>query len=382
MVRIYLNNAATSFPKPPAVIQAVNDYLVNIPFSAHRSSPDQQERDTIAECRGKMARLIGAESGERIIFTSGSTEALNLALFGLDFPEKRRHVVTTVTEHNSVNRPLHQLERRGMVTLKRVGCDSSGWVDPQDIRRALRPDTRALVINHCSNVTGRVQELLAIGEMAAERGVVFIVDASQSVGLIPIDVGCCRIDLLAFTGHKSLYATTGIGGLYIRPGIELAPLKYGGTGVHSETLEQPQALPHRYEAGTQNMLGIVALAAGLDFIAAAGLDAIRTRKEAWVERLRSRLQGVAGVRLLGQPPAALLSFTLPGCDLADAAYVLEHVHGFVLRAGLHCAPLIHHALGSHPAGTLRVSPSCFSSPEEADALAEAMGQVVAFTAGQ
>lgn len=362
---IYLNNAATSFPKPPGVIDAVKSYLSSVPYHSSRSGFSGGV-DVVERCRGKLGQLFGIPGAGRVVFTSGGTESLNLAILGMGF--SRDHVITTMIEHNSVLRPLKHLEREGRVELTIVGCDAAGNVLPADIEAAIRTNTRAIVVNHCSNVTGQILDVVEIGRIARRRRVVFIVDASQSAGVIPLDVDAASIDLLAFTGHKSLMALTGVGGLYIREGIQLQPLKYGGTGVRSDLLFQPEELPLYYEAGTQNLAGIVSLHAGLDFIAHVGLDCIHEKRVHIIQAITEKLSHFSPVVLYGQSPcnpeATILSFNIDGIPPEDVGYILENSFDIVCRTGLHCAPLIHQALGSSPGGSVRISPSYFTTELE------------------
>lgn len=370
---IYLNNAATSFPKPPEVGRAIHTYLATVPFHAGRVGFDRQRRDAVWTCRQRLARLFGAEDPAHIVLTSGATESLNLALAGSDLSG---HIVTTTIEHNSVLRPLQRLRAERGIELTFVACDASGCVAPSDIERAVRPETSAIVVNHCSNVTGAVLDLEAISRIARRQGALFVVDASQSAGIEPIDVESQSIDLLAFAGHKSLYGVPGIGGLYVRQALSLRPLKVGGTGIRSDLSDQPREMPLYYEAGTANMLGIAALSAGVDFVLQKSVQAIGHERSQHVRRLRTELAGIPGVVLYASdatsPDAGILSFNIDGIDPEEVGYVLEQSFGIVVRSGLHCAPLIHKALGSYPAGSVRVSPSCFTTPDEIDVFVTAV----------
>ena len=370
---IYLNNAATSYPKPREVHEAIASYLAREPFHAGRVGFERQREDAVWICRQRLATLFGVEDPTHIVFTSGATESLNLALLGSNL---KGHVVTTAVEHNSVLRPLQRLRHEQGLELTVVDCDANGQVAPSDIARAIRPDTGAVVVNHGSNVTGAVLDLEAVGRIARQHAVLFVVDASQSAGVEPIDVKTQSIDLLAFAGHKSLYGVPGIGGLYIRDALSLRPLKVGGTGIRSDLLDQPRQMPLYYEAGTANMPGIVALSAGVNFVLQEGIDAIARRKRRHVERLVAELATIPGVVLyapdVARASAGMLSFNLEGINPEEAGYMLEESFGIVARTGLHCAPLIHQALGSFPAGSIRVSPSCFTTSGDIDRLIEAV----------
>jgi cysteine desulfurase / selenocysteine lyase len=370
---IYLNNAATTFPKPRKVNDTVAAYLDTEPVHAGRVGFERQKEDTVWVCRQKLAELLGAEDPSHIVLTSGATESLNLALSGSDLTG---HVVTTAIEHNSVLRPLHRLSRERGFALTVVDCDADGYVQPSAIEQAIRPQTSALVVNHCSNVTGAVLDLEAIGRVAQRHGALLAVDASQSAGVELIDVRTQAVDYLAFAGHKSLYGLPGLGGLYMRAPLSLRPLKVGGTGIRSDLTEQPFEMPIYYEAGTPNMLGVAALCAGLEFVRQTGLPAIRRRRRQHIERLATALADVPGVILYAQQAAltdaGMLCFNIQGMTPEDVGYVLENSFGILVRTGLHCAPLIHRALGSFPAGSIRVSPSCFTSSEDIDCLIAAV----------
>ncbi len=373
---IYLNNAATSFPKPSSVHQAVIEYLQNPPLQQERMGYSKSSSDRVWKCREKLAKFFGTQHPERIIFTSGSTEALNLAIFGLDL--QSGHVITTAIEHNSVIRPLKKLEYSHIIELTIVPCDSAGYVDPADIAQAIRPNTKAIVFNHCSNVTGSCINISSVTEIANAKKIPVLVDVSQSAGTLAIDIEKDHIDLLAFTGHKSLYGLPGIGGLYIAPEIHLKPLKVGGTGIKSELLEQPQDMPIYYESGTLNLPGIVSLAAGIDFVMEQGIEEIHHRKYTLIRLLYEELARMPEVRLIGnlsQEPT-LLSFQIQGKEPGDVAYMLDTCFDIAVRSGLHCAPLIHQALGTYPRGSIRASPSYFTTEEEIMTLIHAIQKIV------
>ncbi|HSV98989.1 MAG TPA: aminotransferase class V-fold PLP-dependent enzyme [Sedimentisphaerales bacterium] len=375
---IYLNNAATSFPKPPEVHRAVAECLHSEPFHADRVGFDRSAHNVIRGCRENLARLFQASDPDSIVLTSGATESLNLALFGSCL---RGHVVTTAIEHNSVLRPLRRLEKAGRIRKTVVSCDANGWVAPVDIAAAIRPDTCAIVVNHCSNVTGQAQDLAAIASVASERGAVLIVDASQSAGIVEIDLSDWRIDLLAFAGHKSLYGLPGVGGLYIREPLSLEPLKVGGTGVRSDLADQPREMPMYYEAGTPNTPGIAALDAGVRFVLDHGVGEIRRQVRRLVGRLAAELATIPEVRLYApdaaRDSACMLSFNIEGLDPEEAGYLLDQSFGMAIRSGLHCAPLIHRPLGSAPGGSIRVSPSYFTTDREIDQFLDAVKALVA-----
>ncbi|MCB2230203.1 aminotransferase class V-fold PLP-dependent enzyme [bacterium] len=364
--QLYLNNGASSFPKPERVLREVDRYLRGIPAQPGRGSGGCPTDDPVGECRARLAKLFLAGSPENIVFTSGATESLNLAIRGLHLDGA--HVITTAIEHNSVLRPLYLLEQDSRISLTIVGCDQSGWVDPESILESIQPDTRLVAISHCSNVTGQVQDIEAIGTIAREHGILMLVDAAQSAGAVDINLTTLPIDLLAFTGHKAMWGLPGIGGLYIRPGLYLEPLKTGGSGIKSALLHQPPERPLLYEAGTLNMPGIVSLKAGLDEIEAIGKTAFQRRAAVQRRRLEDGLREIEGVTVYGasgpNDTQPLVSFRQSGLTPEETSYILQESYGIICRSGLHCAPLIHEYLGSAPDGTVRISPSWFTTDEE------------------
>jgi cysteine desulfurase family protein len=366
---IYLNNAATTYPKPREVLDAVSHYLSLIPFSGERSGLQGLSQNPIALCRQKLAKFFHIDNPNDIAFTSGSTESLNLAIMGL--PLQNKHVITTSTEHNSVLRPLKALEKQGIIALTIVPCNAFGNISCQAIVNAIQTNTKAIVVNHCSNVTGILLDIETIAKKAREKGIVVVVDASQSAGSIEINAN--NVDILAFTGHKSLYGIQGIGGIYIQPNLELKPLKVGGTGSKSNLLHQPEDRPLRYEAGTPNVAGIISLIAGIDFIEKTGIGAIHTVKYEFTKKMMQALQKIPNVILYNQPsyPTTLFCFNIVGCEPTEIGYMLETFE-IIVRSGLHCAPLIHQQLGTYPKGCVRVSPSYFNTWNEIELFIQAV----------
>lgn len=378
---IYLNNAATSYPKPDSVREAVERYCSQPPFQADRSGSTEAHHDVISSCREKLCRLFCVTSASDIVFTSGATHSLNLLIRGL--VKKGDHVVTTQAEHNSVLRLLKTLETQYGIGLTIVSCDRKGSVDPDEIKKCLCENTKVVVVNHCSNVTGSVQDIASIGAIVRDHQAVFIVDAAQSAGTIDIDVSEAHIDALVFAGHKSLFGLPGIGGFYLDKDIKPEPLIVGGTGVKSDYLLQPPERPGYYEAGTPNVPGIVSLNAGLSFLLNTGIEAIRQKKaelkkvvlESFLDRQEITVYGGSSLEDF-QQNEAVISFNIAGMSPEDAGYVLEKSFGIVCRSGLHCAPLIHQAIGSAPEGSIRVSFSCFNDKEDVDGLLEAVFQMI------
>lgn len=378
-LRMYLDNAATSFPKPERVYQAMDRFLrtagANPGRSGHRMALEADV--TIARARQWLARLLNAPCPERLVWTANGTGALNLALKGFLRPGDA--VVTTCLEHNAVARPLRALESRG-VRLARVPCPGARF-DPALFLSALRPETRLAVLVHASNVTGEVLPLAEIGEACRKQGVCLLVDAAQSAGLVPLDArelggGSADRVMVAMPGHKGLLGPPGTGALYIGEGIELTPLVEGGTGSTSESDLQPDELPYRFESGTLNSGGIAGLGAALEWIEETRADAIRQREAALVEQLWSGLARVRGVTLHGPPPGAartaVVSMSLDGWEPTDAAQVLDGEFGVQCRPGLHCAPWAHASLGTYPGGTLRFSPGYFNTEREIEAAVDAV----------
>ncbi|MBO8169994.1 MAG: aminotransferase class V-fold PLP-dependent enzyme [Thermoanaerobacteraceae bacterium] len=374
---IYFDNAASSWPKPKQVITEMQNFLekyaANPGRSGHRLAREAGRK--VLEARQRLARFINCSQTERIVFTANATEALNMAIYGI--LESGDHVITTAMEHNSVLRPLRQLGRLG-VFVDILSCDGNGLIDPQLIKKALRPNTKMIVINHASNVTGTVQPVEEIGKIAREAGIIFLLDAAQTAGAYPIDVQKLQVDLVAFTGHKSLYGPQGTGALYVAPDILLRPLKYGGTGSYSELDTQPEEYPDYLESGTVNGVGLAGLAAGLKYIEERGLTNIMEHERRLMTRLIKGLQEIDCVHIYGHRDVAavpVLSFNIEGCDPSEIGFILDQVYDIAVRPGLHCAPLAHKTLGTFPEGTVRVSLSVFNSEEEIDKFLNAIEQI-------
>lgn len=377
---IYLNNAATSYPKPEGVLQGLIKFLSKAPFHHARTgfSNNTEYVDIVDRCRTKLALLFNAADSSQIVFSSGATESLNLAIFGL--PLEGKHIVTTAIEHNSVLRPLKTMERDGRISITIVNSYEDGQIFPESIAEAILPNTAAVIVNHCSNVTGMVNDIESIGAIAKEANIHFIVDASQSAGIYPIDVQKSGIDILVFTGHKSLNGLQGIGGAYIRKGVELRPLKVGGTGVRSNYLFQPETIPMYYEAGTQNIPGILSLYQGVKYIMETGMDYIRGSKEEIVQEIRNNLSDNDKVKLFPSIQCnfkpTLFCFTIEDMDPQDIGYILENNFNIIVRSGLHCAPLIHKNIGTFPSGSVRVSPSHFTTRNEINIFTDAIDKIL------
>jgi cysteine desulfurase/selenocysteine lyase len=376
---IYLDNAATSHPKPESVYRAVDHALREIGTSPGRGGYRRGLDATriVFGARESLAELFGIKDSSRLVFTSNATEALNLAIAGMLRPGD--HAVTTTMEHNSVSRPLRVAEKQGS-SITRIPCDRSGFLNPRDLAAALRADTRLIVLSHCSNVTGTVQPLAEIGHLASQSGVPLLVDAAQSAGVMPIDVTSMGISLLAAPGHKGLLGPQGTGFLYIAEGLELPPLVVGGTGGHSSGEEQPEEMPARFESGTLNTPGIAGLRAGVEFILNTGIQTIRKKELSLVHQLLEGLMGMQNISLFG--PAAekerggIVSFTVDGMDPSMIGFTLDHEYDIEVRTGLHCAPGAHQTIGTYPTGTVRVSPGWFTTEEEIETFIRAMHQII------
>ena len=374
---IYLDNAATSFPKPPEVTEAIHRLIQDISLSpgrsAHRFSLAASR--VIFEARELVADFFGCPDSSRVVFTSNVTEALNVGIFGLLAPGDQ--VLTTGMEHNSVMRPLRHLEKARGIDLTILPTDPTGAIDPDDIPRRLSAKTKLIIINHASNVTGAVADLEAIGNR--KGGALLMVDAAQSAGVFPLDMASMGIDFLAFTGHKGLFGPTGTGGFLLREGFMLPPLKMGGTGSNSEQEEQPQMMPDCYESGTPNTLGIGGLAAGLGFIRSTGRETIRLREELLTRLLLEGLSQIKGLTVHGPPASAsrgsAVSLTMADKSVADLAFLLDRNYGIMTRAGLHCAPAAHRSIGTFPQGTLRLSPGFFNTEAEIQTVLAALDKI-------
>ncbi len=384
MRRVYLDNAATSWPKPEPVYLAVDQFLRNIGAAAGRgSSAESMEADALVdETRRLIARLLGVDESRQIVFTLNGTDALNLALHG--FVQDSDHVITSVVEHNSVLRPLRELELTRHVQATRVGCNGDGYIDPEEIRQAIRPATSLIVLSQVSNVTGAVQPLREVGRIASEYQIPLLVDAAQSLGHWTEPSLVTSATMIASPGHKGLYGPLGTGFLYVAPELveRLGTVRQGGTGTESESDRQPSHLPAKYESGNLNLPGISGLMAGLQVVNAQGIPAICERQRRWVHSVWDGLAEIPGVRRYG--PSAdgkrvgVISFTITGYDPQEVAAILETSYRIQVRAGLHCAPLMHGALGTlATGGTVRLSYGLTTAEESAEMAVAAIKEIAA-----
>ncbi|MBW3541684.1 MAG: aminotransferase class V-fold PLP-dependent enzyme [Planctomycetes bacterium] len=385
--RIYLDNAATSFPKPVEVYDAVDRYQREVGAAIGRGAYRQafEAQGIVDRCRRRAAEFLGAESPERIVFTFNGTDSLNLALYGLLRPGD--HVVTSTIEHNSVLRPLRELRERLGIAVSYVPCDEFCRVDPAAFQRAMRPETRLIALVHASNVTGTIQPITDVGELAREAGVLFLVDAAQTAGHVPIDLAKLPVDLLACPGHKGLLGPLGTGLLYIRPGIEerLTSIRQGGTGSKSEDDLQPRFLPDKYEAGNHNALGLAGLEAALQWLTTPQSVSQHRFAEELAQQLRVRLATIGdSVKVHSYDPegahdyVGVVSITVADFEPQDVASILDESFGIQTRAGLHCAPGAHRALGTLAGGgTVRFSVGPFTTSDDIEAAVAAVQEIAA-----
>lgn len=378
---IYLDHAATSWPKPPQVKEAMNRFMEEVGANPGRSGHllSIEAARILYEARESLAALFHVRDSSRIVFTLNATESINLALKGLLKPGD--HVITSSMEHNSVMRPLRDLEKRG-IELSLIPCSREGMMDPREVERRVKPDTKMVVLNHASNVTGTLLPANEVGSIAKKYDLLFLVDAAQTAGAYPIDVEKNGIDLLAFTGHKSLYGPQGTGGLVIGKRVnekEMVPLKQGGTGSRSEFEEQPDFLPDRFESGTPNGVGIAGLLAGVRFVLEKGVEQIHQQESRLMDRLIEGLKEIPQLKFYGpenrKDRMATLSFNLEQLSSSEIALLLEKEFGILCRPGLHCAPAAHRTIGTFPEGTVRFSLSLFSTEDEIETAIQAVSSI-------
>ena len=365
---IFLDNGATSFPKPEEVYSYMDYFFRNFGVNPGRSGYDlcMEAGEIIENTRRLLTKFFNGTDPNRLCFSYNSTDALNLIIFGMLGPGD--HAVTTNLEHNSVLRPLYHLSLRG-VEVDHVAFNPAGFVDPEEIRKKLRANTKLVIVNHASNVIGTVQPIREIGRICREHGVPFAIDASQSAGKIPIDMEADHLDVLAFTGHKSLLGPTGIGGLYVREGVEIRHTRAGGTGVRSAVRTHLEEYPYRLEYGTMNSVGVAGLNAGLKWILNRGLQAIHEHEMSLAKKLSDGLREIPGVTIYCQNSLAdhisVLAFNIEGIEAADVGTMLDVDYDIACRTGLHCAPLVHAQLGTDKIhGAVRFGIGPFNTEEQ------------------
>jgi cysteine desulfurase family protein len=376
---IYLDNAATSFPKPEGVYRALDAFartsLANPGRSGHRMALAAEH--ALDDCRILLNNLFHGKEPQRWVFTLNCTDALNMAFKGV--LNDGDHVITTDLEHNSVSRPLRALDLAGRISLTRLRADAGGTVDPDDVRKAVTPRTRLVAMTHASNVLGTVQPIAEVGRIVREHDVFFLVDAAQTAGVLPIDVQALNIDLLAFPGHKGLLGPTGTGALYVGPRVKLRPWREGGTGGDSSSETQPRDLPYHYEGGTPNVLGVSGLAAGVRYVLERGPETIHQHEIDLTRRLLGRLDEMPAYQAFGhrdfERRVATLSFRCEALPAPEVGAILDQSFDIAVRPGLHCAPYVHRAQGTFPDGLVRVSPGPFSTIEDIDRLTAALAEI-------
>ncbi|MBO8136847.1 MAG: aminotransferase class V-fold PLP-dependent enzyme [Desulfotomaculum sp.] len=366
---VYFDNAATSWPKPPSVLQAVEHFLREVGASPGRAGHKRtvEANRMVDETRELLAKQFNIDDHEQISFTLNATDGLNTAIKGILKPGD--HVITSSMEHNSVSRPLYILEKQG-VQVTKVKCDCQGSICVKDIEKAVKPNTKLIVITHASNVTGTIMPIKEIGELAKKHNIYFLLDASQSAGIEDIDVKKYNISMMVFPGHKSLYGPQGTGGLYVSGGLPVQPLRQGGTGSKSDTPGQPEILPEKFESGTLNAVGIAGLRAGLRYIHQVGIDNIKEYEQQLTKRFLNGAREISELVIYGPRDAGkqlpVVSFEIKGLKAGDVGNILDEKYNIACRAGLHCAPDAHRTMGTFERKLVRFSFSYFNKPEEVD----------------
>ncbi len=380
---IYLDNGATSYPKPEAVYTFMDSFFREFGVNPGRSGYDMcmETGALVDDTRKMLADFLGGSDPNRLCFGYNSTDALNLIIFG--FLNPGDHAISTTLEHNSVLRPLYHQSQLHGVEVDYVPFDPAGFVDPDEIKQKIKANTRLVIINHASNVIGTVQPVGAIGRICREHGVAFAIDASQSAGKVPIDIEKDAIDIVAFTGHKSLLGPTGIGGLYVREGIDIRHTRAGGTGVRSADRMHLNEYPYRLEYGTGNVMGIAGLHAGLKWIEQKGIDTIHAHEMKLARMVRDGLMALDGVTLHCQEDLtdhiSVLSFNIDGMEALDTGTLLDGEYDIACRTGLHCAPLVHEQLGTDKiGGSVRIGIGPFNTEDHMKAMIEAVSEIADF----
>jgi cysteine desulfurase / selenocysteine lyase len=379
---IYLDNAATTFPKPDGALDRMVELFKTKGVSPGRGSYDLafESEDIVYNVRSRLANLFNTPDLKRIVFTSNATDSINIVLQGM--LNRGDHVVSTMLEHNSVLRPLYHLRKKGIINYDLVGFDQKGFIDLDDISKAIRDNTRLVFINHVSNVLGTIQPIKEIGEICTKRGVPFVIDAAQSAGVIPINMQEWNISAVAFTGHKSLLGPTGTGGLAVSPDLIIEPTRFGGTGIDSESPLHNETYPHRLEAGTVNLIGIMGLSEGLKYIEKTGMETTHKKEMELFIKLRHGLSNLETVDYYcaesSENHAALISVNIKGMDPGDAGSILDADYNIAVRTGLHCAPLVHEGIGTFPRGTVRFSIGPFNTDDHIEKAIEAMTAIDRF----
>jgi cysteine desulfurase family protein len=374
---IYFDNAATSFPKPEGVYVAMDRFartsLANPGRAGHRMALAAEH--ALDDARHRLNQFLNGRNPDKFVFTLNCTDALNMAIKGTI--NLGAHVITSDLEHNSVSRPLVALAEAGKISLTRIQADATGTINPDDVKQAITPKTRLVALTHGSNVLGTVQPIGEIGKICrAADNVLFLVDAAQTIGVVPIDIQAMNIDLLAFPGHKCLFGPTGTGALFVGSRVTLRPWREGGTGGDSSTPTQPKEYPYYLEGGTPNVLGVVGMIAGLDFVEKEGPDQLRLHEVALCDRLRDALEPLGNFKFYGHRDptrrVGTMSFSHAVMSATEIGGILDQHFEIAIRPGLHCAPYVHKACGTFPEGMVRVSPGPFSTTAEMDVLINAL----------
>ena len=382
---IYLDNSATTFPKPIEVIEEMSTFMketmANPGRSGHKMATQTNKR--ILETRMKLARVIGADNPLQIAFTKNASEALNMGILG--YLEKGDHVITTSMEHNSVARPLYKLQADGTIELSLVKGDHDGVIDPEEILSEIRPETSLIVMTHASNLLGSINDIGFIGAKIAEinqnreEKIAFMVDCAQTVGSLPINVNQMHIDILAGAGHKSLFGPTGTGFIYLEENIDISPIYLGGTGSLSESLNQPEFMPDMLETGTLNAVGIVGLGKGIDYVQEKGIEAIRDYQVELTFDCITKLEQIEDVKIYGpkdaQKRAGVVAFNIGKMDSQEVTSLLSDDYDIATRGGMHCTPLAHSRMGTTAQGMVRASFSSFTTIEDIDCLVRAVAEI-------
>jgi len=381
---IYLDNSATSFPKPESVYDFMNTFFRSKGVSPGRSGFDAalEAEEVVNGTRKMLTKLFnGGPDHNRLTFSYNATDSLNLIINGL--VEEGSHVVTTMLEHNSVLRPLHFHKTKGTIDVTYVPFDNDGFVNPEDIRNAIRPNTKFVIVTHCSNVLGTIQPIEEIGKICREKGVLFVVDGSQGAGSVDFDMQACNVDVYCFTGHKCLMGPTGIGGSYVREGVEIRHTRAGGTGVRSAQESHLDEYPYRLEYGTLNLLGVGGLHAGVKWITEQGVMNIHHREMDLWEKLCNAVSQIDGVTTYcangRKNHNPVLSFNIKGFEAGDVGTMLDVDYNIAVRTGLQCAPMVHKHIGTYDMhGTVRMSIGAFTTEAEIDAAIEAVKEIASF----
>jgi cysteine desulfurase / selenocysteine lyase len=378
--QIYLDNSATTFPKPEEVYQFMDSFYRKNGVNPGRSGFDAaiEAEEVVMNTRRLLTTLFNGDDPNRLTFSYNASDSLNMIIQGLARPGD--HVITTMLEHNSVLRPLYHLSTEGIIDVTYIRFDAEGYVDPEEFRKALRKNTRMVVVNHASNVIGTVQPLAEIGKICKEAGVYFVVDASQSAGAIPIDVKSMGIDVVVFTGHKCLMGPTGIGGSYVMNDVPVRYTRYGGTGVRSAQKTHLEEFPYRLECGTLNIVGVAGLHAGVKWVMEQGIQNLHEKEMGLWDRLRQGLQTIGNVTAYcassSENKNPVLSLNIKGFDSGDVGTMLDVDYNIACRTGLQCAPLVHEGLGTDKIhGTVRLSIGPFNTDEHIDAAIAAVAEI-------